>query len=155
MKHEALLRLFAEFLEKQDALSKLTETEELHGYSYSEIHTIDSIGRLETPNATKIAAALGMTRGAIGKIAKRLLSHSLIESYCLPSNKKEVYFRLTDEGLRLYNEHNQRHALWRQRDSAFFSAYSDKELDGVLKFMTRFNAYLGEQIGAVTKDRFD
>ena len=32
-----LLGLFAKYMEKQEVLSKLTESEELHGYNYSEI----------------------------------------------------------------------------------------------------------------------
>ena len=42
--HQDLLDLFAEQLEKQDQLSKLTESEFLHQYGYSDVHSIDFIG---------------------------------------------------------------------------------------------------------------
>ena len=45
---------FVKYMEKQEILSKLTENEKLHGYNYSEIHTISAIGELEEPNVTNI-----------------------------------------------------------------------------------------------------
>ena len=100
-----ILALLAEHLEKQDLLSKLTEKEFLHGHGYSEIHCIDAIGTLDKPNVTNIANRLNMTRGAISRMSKKLKAKELIESYFLENNKKEVYFRLTDKGEKLFNEH--------------------------------------------------
>ena len=65
-----LLNLFAEYLEKQDALSKLTEHEKLHEYGYSEIHVVAAIGDLQNPNVTSIAKHMKMTKGAVSKIIK-------------------------------------------------------------------------------------
>ena len=74
-----LLNQFAEFLEKQDMLSKLTENEKLHSYGYSEIHVIAAIGDLEEPNVTALAKTLRLTKGAVSKITKRLISSNVIE----------------------------------------------------------------------------
>ena len=90
---ELLLKELALMLERQDMLSKLTEGKCLDEYGYSETHCIDYIGRLELPNVTKIAEHMGMTRGAISKMTKKLLAKGLIEKYTLESNKKEVYFK--------------------------------------------------------------
>lgn len=143
--HE-LLNQFAEYLEKQEMLSKLTEADFLHGYSYAEIHCIGAIGRLANPTATKIAEQLKMTRSAISKMTKRQMKAKLIENYTLDTNRKEVYFRLTEAGWKLYNEHEIRHRLWEQRDTEFFHRYSAENLNGLTKFMKEFNQYLGEQI---------
>ena len=148
-----IIELLAEHLEKQDLLSKLTEKEFLHGYGYSEIHCIDAIGRLDLPNVTKIASYLKMTRGAISKITKKQISEGLIESYSLEDNKKEIYFRLTMEGKKLFDEHEQRHEIWEKRDSYFFSKYSPEKLAEICAFFEEFNAYLGEQIELLSKDK--
>ncbi len=150
MKYDKLLSLFAEHLEKQDILSKLTEAEELHNCSYSEIHTIDSIGKITNPNVTKIANHLRMTRGAISKITKRLLVAEMIESYFLSNNKKEIYFKLTEKGKYIFQEHKKRHFLWEERDSTFFEKYSDEEIKIIINFMGQFNEYLNEQIKILT-----
>ena len=41
---------------------------------------------------------------------------TLIEKYNLETNRKEVYFKLTDEGKALFDEHAKRHSLWEKRD---------------------------------------
>lgn len=143
---ELLLKEISLMLERQDMLSKLTESQCLDEYGYSETHCIDFIGRLELPNVTKIAEHMGMTRGAISKMAKKLLAKGLIEKYTLESNRKEIYFRLTDQGRKLFDEHAKRHILWEKRDMEFLERYSKEEVCTVYRFMKEFNAYLEHQI---------
>lgn len=112
---EELLKEIALMLERQDMLSKLTENQCLDEYGYSETHCIDYIGRLELPNVTKVAEHMGMTRGAISKMTKKLLAKGLIEKYTLETNKKEVYFKLTDQGRLLFDEHAKRHQRWEKQ----------------------------------------
>lgn len=112
--NDNLLNLFAEYLEKQDALSKLTEHEKLHEYGYSEIHAVVAIGDLQNPNVTSIAKHMKMTKGAISKIIKRLLSAKVIQAYQLENNKQKVFYSLTEKSKFLYDEHKKRHELWLQ-----------------------------------------
>ena len=133
---QRLLQEIALMLEHQDMLSKLTESQCLDEYGYSETHCIDNIGRLELPNVTKIAEQMQMTRGAISKMTKNTLE----------TNKKEVYFKLTERGKVLFKEHEKRHKQWEKRDMQFLSRYSKEETDTILKFMQEFNVYLDEQI---------
>lgn len=148
-----ILALLAEHLEKQDLLSKLTERELLHGYGYSEIHCIDAIGTLDTPNVTKIANHLKMTRGTISRMARKQIAQDLVESYSLEDNRKEIYFRLTKKGEELFNEHKQRHKMWEERDSQFFNKYSEDKLSEICTFFEEFNVYLGEQIKLLSKEK--
>lgn len=143
---ELLLKEISLMLERQDMLSKLTESSCLDEYGYSETHCIDFIGRLELPNVTKVAEHMGMTRGAISKMTKKLLAKGLIEKYTLETNKKEVYFKLTDQGKLLFDEHAKRHRLWEKRDMEFLSRYRKEEVDVVYRFMKEFNGYLEQQI---------
>ena len=143
---ELLLKELALMLERQDMLSKLSEGKCLDEYGDSETHCIDYIGRLELPNVTKIAEHMGMTRGAISKMTKKLLAKGLIEKYTLESNKKEVYFKLTDLGKMLFEEHEKRHKRWEKRDMEFLSHYSTEDVKTVYQFMKEFNHYLEGQI---------
>lgn len=143
---EELLDLFKEYLEKQDALSKLTEHEKLHGYGDSELHTIAAIHELPEPNVTLLAGTMNMTKGAISKIIKRLLAAGLIEAYQLPDNRQKIYYSLTAEGEFLYREHEKRHELWLRRDREFLDRYPEEQLAWVGTFMREFNTYLQEQI---------
>ncbi len=145
-KHELLLKELALMLERQDMLSQLTENQCLNEYGYSETHCIDFIGRLELPNVTKIAEHMRMTRGAISKMTKKLLAKGMIEKYTLETNKKEIYFRLTEQGKLVFEEHAKRHRLWEKRDMEFLARYPKEEIATVYTFMQEFNAYLEEQI---------
>ena len=141
-----LMNLFVKYMEKQEILSKLTEDEKLHGYNYSEIHTIAAIGDLEEPNVTNIANHMNVTRGAISKITKRLLAQNLIEAYQQDGNKQKIFFRLTELGQFLYDEHEKRHNLWLKRDDAFIKQFDKKTVKQVEEFMRAFNDYLEAQI---------
>lgn len=138
-------------LERQDMLSKLTESQCLDEYGYSETHCIDYIGRLERPNVTKVAEHMGMTRGAISKMTKKLLNRGLVEKYTLETNHKEIYFRLTEKGKELFEEHDKRHRLWEKRDMNFLSRYSTEEVQTVCRFMQEFNGYLESQIAKLAE----
>ena len=133
-------------MEKQEILSKLTEDEKLHGYNYSEIHTIAAIGSLEEPNVTNIANHMNVTRGAVSKITKRLLAQNLIEAYQQDGNKQKIFFRLTETGQCLYNEHEKRHNLWLKRDNEFIKQFDKEAIKQIETFMTEFNNYLEKQI---------
>ncbi len=150
---ELLLKELALMLERQDMLSKLTESQCLDEYGYSETHCIDYIGRLELPNVTKVAEHMGMTRGAISKMTKKLLAKGLIEKYTLETNRKEIYFRLTEEGRLLFEEHAKRHRLWEKRDMNFLSRYSAEEVRMVHRFMREFNGYLEGQIAELAEPK--
>lgn len=141
-----LMNLFVKYMEKQEILSKLTEDEKLHGYNYSEIHTIAAIGDLAEPNVTQIAKYMNVTRGAISKITKRLIEQNLIEAYQREDNKQKIFFKLTKSGKFLYDEHEKRHQLWLKRDDAFIKQFDQKTVKQVEAFMTAFNDYLEEQI---------
>lgn len=141
-----LMNLFAEYMEKQEILSRLTEDEKLHGYSYSEIHTISAIGDLQDPNVTAIAERMNVTKGAVSKITKKLIDQKLIETYQKDGNRQKIYFRLTGNGKFLYDEHAKRHQLWLKRDDAFISRFDEKTVELIHSFMTEFNRYLEEKI---------
>ena len=141
-----LMNLFVKYMEKQEILSKLTADEKLHGYNYSEIHTIAAIGDLEKPNVTKIANHMNVTRSAISKITKKLLEQKLIEAYKLDNNKQKIFFKLTELGQFLYDEHNKRHHLWLKRDDIFIKQFDKGTVKEVENFMYKFNEYLEQQI---------
>lgn len=141
-----LLNLLAKYMEKQEILSKLTEDEKLHGYKYSEIHTIKVIGDLKEPTVTSIANSMNVTKGAISKITKKLIAESLIEPYQKENNKQKIYFKLTENGQFIYDEHEKRHKLWLKRDKKFLKECDSTVLKELEEFIKKYNEYLESQI---------
>lgn len=76
---------------------------------HSEVQLLDIIDNHEGANASELAKLVGITSGAIGQVSKKLLNKRLIETYRLPNNKKEVYFKLTDLGRKASEGHRKHH----------------------------------------------
>ncbi|GAA0127480.1 MarR family transcriptional regulator [Clostridium sp. CTA-19] len=144
--NDIIINKFKEIYEKEELLGKLVFKGEYENYGISEIHCIDLIGKIENPNVTKIAKGMNMTRGAISKISKKLINAKLIETYKKPNNDKEIYFKLTDLGKKLYKHHEIKHKEWEERNDIFFKDVSEKEQEVVANFLIKFNNYLEEII---------
>jgi len=109
------------------------------GINLAEAHCIDKIGSMDYANVTKIAAEMGMTRGAISKISRKLLNKKLIDSYQKPENNKEIYFCLTEQGQKIYNEHKKCHHQAMQEKLAILATYNEHEQSIILHFLNDIN----------------
>ncbi|MBP2633176.1 MAG: transcriptional regulator, MarR family [Firmicutes bacterium] len=116
------------------------------GISLVEAHCIDKIGSIECANVTKVAAQMGMTRGAISKISKKLLNKNLIESYQKPENNKEIYFCLTEQGKKVYIEHKKCHNQAQEDKLVILSKYSEDEQAIILQFLSDINQRYDKKI---------
>ena len=72
---------------------------------YAEIQLLMIIKSNEGANAGALAHTMKVTAGAVSQIAGKLLKKELIESYRLPDNRKEVFFRLTKSGGKVFSAH--------------------------------------------------
>jgi DNA-binding MarR family transcriptional regulator len=116
------------------------------GIGLAEMHCIHWIGMLNDPNVTKIADQMQMTRGAISKIARKLLSKDLIASYKKPTNNKEIYYQLTENGRRLFDEHKKCHTQVRQEKLTLLQSFSEAEQDSILRFLNAINGQLDRKL---------
>jgi DNA-binding MarR family transcriptional regulator len=117
----------------------------LEGLSLLAVHCVDRIGSLERPNATRLAADMRVTRGAISKVSKRLLAKGLVQSYQADGNKKEVYFRLTKSGEELFREHRKTHKNVQDQWLAIFARYSESEQEAIRRFLSDVSGLLVEK----------
>jgi DNA-binding MarR family transcriptional regulator len=83
----------------------------------SEIHTVHAVGLHPGMNVTTLAAAMGVSRGAVSQMVSRLAAKGLIEKYRLPENEKEVRLRLTTEGTVAFRGHEAQHGWIHRRIS--------------------------------------
>ncbi|GAA0086498.1 MarR family transcriptional regulator [Clostridium sp. CTA-7] len=132
--------------EKEETIGKLAFKGEYEDYGISEIHCLDFIGKIKEPNVTKISQSMNMTRGAISKLCKKLLSNNLIVKYKKPENDKEIYFKLTESGEELYKYHEIKHKQWEERNNNFFKDITEEDQEIVARFLIKFNNYLDKII---------
>ncbi|OZB98935.1 MarR family transcriptional regulator [Paenibacillus sp. XY044] len=145
-KQEQVMMDFRDLFNKMAWLNKMKMEVSLKGYKPSEVHCIESIGKNSDPNVTKLAESLYMTRGAISKLTKKLVEKGLIESYRKPDNKKEIYFRLTEQGEVIYNIHEELHKEFQERDQAVFEQVTEDQYDSMLGFIEKYRRHLDAEI---------
>ncbi|MCD5234418.1 MarR family transcriptional regulator [Enterococcus hirae] len=114
----------------------------LEDYSLNEIDLIEKVASIPNPNVTKLANASYMTRGAISKLTKKMITNGLLESYQKPENKKERYFLLTAEGQRINKMHQKLHEEFLKENEVVFQQMTKEEFDTVFRFIGRFRENL-------------
>ncbi|MDG0810650.1 MarR family transcriptional regulator [Cohnella rhizosphaerae] len=145
-KEDQVIEGFRELYNKLAWLNKSKMEIALKGHKPSEVHCIEYIGKHADANVTKLAERFYMTRSAISKIAKKLMEKGLIESYQRPENKKEIYFKLTEQGEAVSRIHEELHNAFRERDKAVFEQVTEAQYDSMLRFVERYSSHLEAEI---------
>ncbi|MFR6016928.1 MAG: MarR family transcriptional regulator [Paraclostridium sordellii] len=127
-------------------LNKFKMEESLKEYKSSEVHCIEYIGSNVDTNVTKLSEYFYMTRGAMSKLTKKLIKKGVIESYQKPDNKKEIYFRLTEQGKEVYKTHEKLHKEFQERDKAIFEQVTEEQFDSMLNFIEKYSSHLDGEI---------
>lgn len=135
----AIHECFIQFLQQKEQYeARITETylEDIRKHmdvefnlNMTELHTISCIGEQEPINVTSIAEKLNLSKGNTSKIAKKLLEAGWVRKAQLNDNKKEVYFRLTPAGKKLFAAHDDLHKKEEQRMYEFLERYDETELE--------------------------
>ncbi|EPZ49203.1 MarR family winged helix-turn-helix transcriptional regulator [Alicyclobacillus acidoterrestris] len=142
--HKLIVRVHHSFeMHDQQELKQLAErasnSENAHiweSMTIVAIHVLDAIGKLGPVNGATVASYLGITRGAVTKIARRFLRQGLIEKNFLPDNKKEVHFTLTALGMEFFKAHHELHDKLQNQWSMYLDKYDAAELQTIVRFLS-------------------
>jgi DNA-binding MarR family transcriptional regulator len=103
--------------------------------NHADVHLLDTINGHLDENTSQLAERIGITKGAIAQITKRLVEKSLITSYHTPENKKEVYFKLTKLGKKAVLGHSRHHQRLNAGLHQYFESLSDKDMRTIAAFL--------------------
>lgn len=145
--YEKLLELLIRFLEAEKLFEKeyKYKTENLfEEFSISELHCIDFIGKNEFPNVTKMAEKMNITKGGVSKIIKKIINKNAIEPYSTSTNKKEIYYKLTPKGKKVFKLHKNIHKNWCEKNLEFFKKCDEKEIKFTVSFLEKYIEYLNK-----------
>ena len=151
-KEEQVIMSFRDVYNKMVWLNNFRMKDSFHGFSSSEVHCIEYIGRNADCNVTKLAESFYMTSGAISKMTKKLIKKGVIESYQKPDNKKEIYFRLTEQGQEIYKIHEEMHNEFHERDKAIFDQITEEQFESMLDLVERYSRHLDAEIKKLDED---
>ncbi|MGW8439651.1 MarR family transcriptional regulator [Paenibacillus sp. S33] len=122
--------------QQRESMTILEEIQEhfdgIASLNLTDVHVIDCIGRHEPINVTTLADRIELSKGTVSKVSTKLLKEGWIRRTQLNDNKKEIYFRLTPLGKRLFLVHERLHVKVQQQLFQFLNRYSSEELN-VLK----------------------
>ncbi|MFB6589141.1 MarR family transcriptional regulator [Bacillus thuringiensis] len=145
-KEEQVMNGFRELYNKLVWLNKDKMEEGLKGFKSSEVHCIEYIENNADSNVTQLAEAFYVTRGAISRMTKKLIQKGLVESYQKSENKKEIYFRLTEQGKEIYKIHENLHKEFQERDKAVFEQVTEEGFNSIISFVEKYSRHLDEEI---------
>ncbi|MCU5706754.1 MarR family transcriptional regulator [Bacillus wiedmannii] len=145
-KEEQVMNGFRELYNKMVWLNKDKMEVGLKGFKSSEVHCIEYIENNADSNVTQLAEAFYVTRGAISRMTKKLIQKGLVESYQKSENKKEIYFKLTEQGKEIYKIHENLHKEFQERDKAVFEQVTEEEFDSIISFVEKYSRHLDAEI---------
>jgi len=137
---------FRDLFNKLVWINKSKMESSLQGYKPSEVHCIEFIEKNVDSNVTKLAESMYMTKGAISKLTKKLIEKGLIEDYQKTNNKKEVFFKLTQQGRVVFDIHEKLHKEFQERDESVFKHVTEEQFDHMLDFIELYSKHLDTEI---------
>lgn len=103
--------------------------------NHIEVSFLNVIYNCPNANVSNIAEKLGITKGAVTQTYSKLMEKDLVESFMREGNKKEKYFRLTENGKTVRDGHEKFHDECNRNLCRYFSSLNDEEVKVVFNFM--------------------
>ncbi|WP_055107125.1 MarR family transcriptional regulator [Paenibacillus ihumii] len=105
--------------------------------SISSLHVLDVIYMHDGIIGIDIAREMGLTKGAVSKITRKLLEQGLIRKTQLPDNLKEIYFSVTPLGAELAELHRLFHQEKDQKAMELLASFDGPSLEIVADFLEK------------------
>ncbi|HUO99131.1 MAG TPA: MarR family transcriptional regulator [Rhizomicrobium sp.] len=110
----------------------------------SELHVLLAVLHEPDANATKLAMRLGITKGAVSQVLKRLEGKRVIVKRSDPTQKNEVTVTFTRLGRAALDDFLARRASVNKRVDAYLASLTDTEAATVRRFLNQIEATLPE-----------
>lgn len=112
----------------------------------SEIHIIQLIGDQQELYISEISKRIGVTKGTISQIVKRLEAKGLVQKDIDASNNTRQLIRLTEKGQVAYEAHNQYHEQHHAQMEQFLSQLDNEQLTLLEDFFTHAHEMIKDHL---------
>jgi len=140
---EEIIALFIKLSNKYQALEKIpVDYGDGKTLYHSERHMLDAIGDNPAMNVSEFARNIGVTKGAVSQVVKKLEEKQVVRRYKQAENDKEVFIELTNLGKEIYNKHQETNeeSLIPLHDELL--KYSDDKVYFLIEMFKWFDSYL-------------
>ena len=107
----------------------------------SEIHLIDVIAKGQDINASKMAARLGVTKGAVSQTLARLEKKGVLNKIKDPQKKNELTVHFTPLGKNVLEEQRKLRTTFHEQYAKYFSNISEKEEVIIMGFLRKMENF--------------
>ena len=125
--NDILVNLINEIWELEE---KAIITEEFKDLTNNDMHVIEAIGPEEGNNMSSIAKKLNITVGSLTTAMNSLVNKSYVSRSRSEKDRRVVYVKLTEKGIRAYQHHEDYH---RQMTEAILAKLSEDEISVLMK----------------------
>ena len=125
--NDILVNLINEIWELEE---KAIITEEFKDLTNNDMHVIEAIGTGEGNNMSSIAKKLNITVGSLTTAMNSLVNKSYVMRERSEKDRRVVYVKLTEKGVRAYRHHEDYH---RQMTEAILAKLSEDEIPVLMK----------------------
>ncbi len=125
--NNTLVNLINEIWELEE---KAIITEEFKDLTNNDMHVIEAIGLGDGRNMSSIAKKLKITVGSLTTAMNSLVNKKYVERHRSEADRRVVYVKLTEKGVRAYHHHEDYH---RQMTQAILDKLDEKELPVLVK----------------------
>jgi DNA-binding MarR family transcriptional regulator len=140
-----IMELFIQAVNKYNALEKIpTQIGSKYNLYHSERHFLDMIGDHPVANVTEFARAMGITKGAVSQVIKKLETKGLIRRFKSSSNNKEVFLELTKNGRDFYLQHKRVNEDTIKPLAEKLNQHMDENVDLLISMFKWINDHLDE-----------
>lgn len=106
----------------------------------SEMHALEAIGKSPGVNVTGIAKTLGVTKGAVSQVIRKLAGKKLIKRLRDEANEKAVLLILDERGKVAMEAHERFHAAYEAEIRKEFADMSREEIAFIRDVFTKLEA---------------
>ena len=108
----------------------------------AEIELLEKIYQYPEANISILSVKLGVTKSAVTQMSIKLLDKELIEKFQDSKNKKEKYFRLTNEGKKARETYMAHHDQALNEMSPYLCSLNENDKNTILTFMKMMKQYM-------------
>ncbi len=110
----------------------------------AEVHMIEIIGSYEKITTTKLAEVLGITKGAVSQVTRKLSEKALISKEASAEKTNEVGISLTTKGKTVYDYHRKMHEELLQKIDLIFGSLTEESKNAMERMIHAIDESLDE-----------
>lgn len=143
--NDILVNLFNEIMQSEE---EAIITEEFKDLTNNDMHVIEAIGLCGSNNMSVIAKKLKVTVGTLTTAVNRLIMRKYAERIRSEEDRRVVYVKLTNKGIKAYKHHEEYH---RQMTNAILKKLSADEIPVLVKALDGLSEFFREYRSAGDK----